>query len=712
MSFFVFALGLGLHGGMVSAAADGDREILKAVAPSVVQIEYTLRYDGADSPVSRGWNQRCPNCGNFHSDSVDSLVREKRPLERAGFLISPTQVVTAHALIHPRFIEGISVSYGGETVEARAVAYAVEQRGVVLELAEPLAGAKPLVFNGDADDSLYFVTPQEADGTWRIGIQPFSGALILDQDGGVALAATPESVIVDSAGRAVAVTMNESLAYDGGWVGSPMDWQMISIGQMETLLSRHAEQVARFMPRVSLNFRSPRETPEDRYRHRRDSEVVTEQDVLGLVLAEGYLLVLSGLDPATTARLERIRVHLPDYPTPVAAEFVASLADYGAFVARMDDAPDAVEFSDGPLGRMPGQLILSTELEVVGEQTQVHHEPARIAGLRRGYQRALFPDLAGQDSNLHLFDLEGALVALPIELRDRSEGQHRRWRSSRKVLTPAGVVATVLDDLDNNLDAANVPLDASEEGRLAWVGVELQPLDPALARDLRVATETSDGDTGALVTYVYAGSPAAEVGIEAGDVLLRIVAPGLPRPVSVRLEQDHRGGQPFPWDQLDQVPDQYFSYLPLPWTSAANEFTRFLTGLGFGTEAVVEGSRDGQPIRFELAVVRGPVHYEAAAQHRSDPLGLTLRDLSYETRRFFQKAEDAPGLIIARIEAGSPASTAGLKPYEIITHVNGEPLLSAADFEALDPAEAEYSFSVQRMNQGRIVLITNPGSGE
>ena len=70
-----------------------------------------------------------------------------------------------------------------------------------------------------------------------------------------------------------------------------------------------------------------------------------------------------------------------------------------------------------------------------------------------------------------------------------------------------------------------------------------------------------------------------------------------------------------------------------------------------------------------------------------------------------QKKADDPGVIIGGIEMGSRASKAGLKPYEIITHVNDQPVMNVKDFEKLTKDQKEVRLSVKRMTQGRIVKI-------
>jgi len=109
----------------------------------------------------------------------------------------------------------------------------------------------------------------------------------------------------------------------------------------------------------------------------------------------------------------------------------------------------------------------------------------------------------------------------------------------------------------------------------------------------------------------------------------------------------------------------------------------------------------GKPIVKEFTVVQSPAHYDSAKRYKSDSLGLSVRDLTYEVRRYFQKPDDEPGIIVAKIEPGSRASVAGLKPFELITHVNNEAVPDVATFEKLvTTAKTELRLNVKRMTRG------------
>ncbi|GAF69007.1 unnamed protein product, partial [marine sediment metagenome] len=317
------------------------------------------------------------------------------------------------------------------------------------------------------------------------------------------------------------------------------------------------------------------------------------------------------------------------------------------------------------------------------------------------------------------------LVAFPVARRAKVTAE-RRWKSDEPILTASNVFPKPFEDLPGNIDLSNVPLTEEEENRLAWLGLELQPLNRELARLNNVSDLSRDGEIGALVSYVYADSPATAAGVTAGDVLLRLHVEGYPKPMEVIIEKNEYPWGTFPWDRLDEIPEQYFDQIPEPWGSVENTFTRSLTDLGFGKPFTAELVSGGKVIRKEFTVVQSPPHYDSAKRYKSELLGLTGKNLTYEVRRYFQKTPDEPGVIVAKIEPGSKASVAGIKPFEILTHVNGVPVHSADEFEArlteatktpetsptTGPTSAPSTdngrtlrLSVKRMTTGRVVRI-------
>jgi S1-C subfamily serine protease len=244
------------------------------------------------------------------------------------------------------------------------------------------------------------------------------------------------------------------------------------------------------------------------------------------------------------------------------------------------------------------------------------------------------------------------------------------------------------------------------------MGVELQPMTRELARANAVSDQTHDGLTGALVTYVHPGSPANQAGIKPGAILLRLRAPARPLPVDVLVEEDYFRVQAFPWDRLDGLQEQAYDKIPTPWPPVENNFTRTLTDFGFGTKYAAEFSIDGQIVSKEFEVVASPVHFESAPRYKAESVGVTVRNISYEVRRYLQRKSDEPGVVVSKVETGSRASIAGVKPYEVITHVNDQPVSNVKDFEEAISGGGELRLSIKRMAKGRIVTIKPPaGSG-
>lgn len=362
-----------------------------------------------------------------------------------------------------------------------------------------------------------------------------------------------------------------------------------------------------------------------------------------------------------------------------------------------------------------------------GQQRTAYYLHARLSGFQSGFRNAIYPESTSLSDEMFIFDDEGGLVSLPVQRRKKVTVRDE-WSYDEMLATPVAYLLEALKDLDANSDPNNVPLTEEEENRLAWMGVELQPLDAELARLNNVSDMTNDGESGALVTYIYPESPAAKAGVQTGDVLLRLHVEGQPRPLEVNMQDDsYFSMNDFPWDELEsgQYPPEIFERLPQPWASVENTFTRSLTDLGFQTPYTADLWRDGKLLNIALEVVPGPSHYNSAAKYKSEPLGLTVRDLTYEVRRYFQKPDDEPGVIVSKVEAGSKTAVAGMMPYEIVTHVNDEPVKSVADFERLTSAGGDLRLEVKRRTRGRLVKLnvdtatkpagtanTEPGEGE
>ncbi len=689
--------------------------ITQAVSSSLVRVEFKLRYDKGEEPRSPGWNYQCPNCGRQHSFfDAEELIKEERPVEVAGFVLSPTRVLTRDLMIHPRFVEKIVVRFGDHEIEATPAAYASDEVAVILELARPLEGTKPLSFDAAKAPPYFTIRYSRFSSLWTTIVASWPEKLYTASDGKRFLAPPQDSLIVDGDGVPVGVSMNGRVPADNSWKGSPLDWPAVTSTEMSKLLANLEQQVDGSILRVRLSFRSPK----------RDSSVGdinlggesenegTKHNVTGILFDKTQILVPAVLDPATTALLEDITVFAPD-GQPVSAKFVHSLRDYGCLIAELEKPLGTpLSLADSPILECRNKLLPSAEVIIQGEKRVTYYNPTRLGSFSLKWKQQVFPTTGDEQHHLFPHDMDRRLLAIPIVRRMKvSEQDSWSWGHDKPILVPAAQVKAILSDLENHIDPNNIPLPEEEENRLAWLGVELQGLTKDLARVNNVSHLTRDGATGALISYVYPDSPAAKAGVETGWILLRLHAEGEPKPVEIEGEDAYGAWHwSFPWNQLDEISEEYYDEMPLPWPSTESSLNRALTDMGFGKKYTAEFFHKGKIVRRQFEIAQSPPHYEGAPRYKSKPLGLTVCDLTYEARRYFQKTADDPGVVISKIEPGSKAAVGGLKPFEIITHVNDEPVRSAKEFESLISGQTELRLGVKRMTQGRIVKLEQPAT--
>lgn len=696
-------------------------DIAREVSPAIVITEWTLQYDAGDAPESGGWRSRCPSCGNYHVDAASSVLEEERPVEWPGFLVAADRLITSDPLVHPRFVKEIVVRVGDETRSASVSRVFSEQGAIELTLDEPVE-AGPLDFStGGGDRPSFAVIPHQSDGRWIVTVKPIGSSVSLDGSDPKVTEVDQAAILVSAAGAPVTLNFSSAMPADGQPPAPPGEWTGLDRDGYDRKLADLEMLTKQAMPRIHLSFRSPAgETAEEnmmmsgRFFPGRDDEEAnkTERDVTGLVISERRILVPVGLDAETTARLRRMTVHLDD-GRELEASFAASLKDYKAFVIETDEPlPASLELSQISPEDLIDVALLAARHEQHGESSETHVGRQRISSHELGWRRQLEPQVPAYDRGepLYLFDQEMNLVALPMSRRKIEEEVYYAREGAPLML--ARYLRPVIADLEAYTDVNNVPRGEEDENRLAWLGAELQELTPELAQLNNVSAQTSGGQNGALVSFVYPDSPAEKLGLEAGVILLRLHVPGRAAPLTIEAVSDRMSSYPFPWEQLDEVPEAYFDQLPRPWPSARSGLAETLTTVGIGETVELEYVQDGELQRTEIEIEQSPPHYDNAARLEHTASGLTLREMTYEVRRYFQLEPDAPGLMIHEIEPGSIASKSGLKPREYITHVNDTAIRSREDFADAVRGEDAVRLQVIRFNEGRVVRLPLPQGDE
>ncbi len=183
----------------------------------------------------------------------------------------------------------------------------------------------------------------------------------------------------------------------------------------------------------------------------------------------------------------------------------------------------------------------------------------------------------------------------------------------------------------------SVVADLRAHGRVerGWLGVQIQPITEELAAGLGLT-----GTQGVLIADVLPQGPAAGSQLQAGDVILEA------------------NGQ--------SIKD----YKDLPKIVAATKA---------GTPMRLEVVRAGQPLAMTVTIGRMPDE-EPLAEAETAPageaeqprLGLYLAPLTPELREERVLGDTSTGVLVARVEPGSPAEQAGIEAGSLISMVGGE----------------------------------------
>jgi serine protease Do len=183
-----------------------------------------------------------------------------------------------------------------------------------------------------------------------------------------------------------------------------------------------------------------------------------------------------------------------------------------------------------------------------------------------------------------------------------------------------------------------------EKGRVVrgWLGVAVQPVTPELADLMKLETQE-----GALVSAITAGSPAAEAGLERGDVILRFGATDI-----------HR----------------------------MRELPRAVAATAPGTEVEVVVLRQGKRQTEQVTVGELPEEEARAGapgpgdERGSTSFGFDISDVPAELRRRLDLGEKE-GALITQVYPGGPAEGAGLRSGDVIVEVDRQPVAGGLDAE-------------------------------
>jgi serine protease Do len=197
-----------------------------------------------------------------------------------------------------------------------------------------------------------------------------------------------------------------------------------------------------------------------------------------------------------------------------------------------------------------------------------------------------------------------------------------------------------------------------------WLGVSIQEVTPELAKSFDLKEKK-----GALVSQVISGGPAEKAGIEQGDII---------------LEFDGK-----------EVSD-------------SKDLPRIVASTPVGKAVTLKVSRNGKITdrQVKLGEMEEKVEVTKAPSHKS--LGITVQNLTPEIAKGLGLKKET-GVVVTRVEPGSPAENAGIQTGDVIREVNRKPVKDVEDFvQKVEKAKGPDNvlFLVQRGQNNLFAAVT------
>jgi len=248
-----------------------------------------------------------------------------------------------------------------------------------------------------------------------------------------------------------------------------------------------------------------------------------------------------------------------------------------------------------------------------------------------------------------LFNLQGEVIGINSQIFTRSGGF-------------MGLSFAI--PIDVAMDVAN---QLRTEGKVSrgWLGVAIQEVNRDLAESFGL-----ERPAGALVAQVMDGGPAAKGGLRVGDVILSVDGHAI--------------------DMSADLPHLIGAIKP-------------------NTKAKLEIVRDGERETLTVQIGALPDEGEEAAtaernaEKSSNRLGVKVSELTAEQKRSL----DLPGGVVITEVSSGPAAMIGLRPGDVITHLNNQAIDSVSTFARVaEQLPKNRSVSMRVLRQGRASFIT------
>ena len=692
-----------------------NRALYARYKDSVATVRYFVKKNAKGDEPDLRIPYKCPNCGGTHYRDGGANSEKGVPAEFTGFLVAGDRVLMKDVMLASEFVDRIEVECAGETVAAEEFESCPGRDALVLKTERPFSAAKPVSFaasGAPADPTYFFIVREEGETVAGFAASDMPNFRHHVERGKDIYKGNPNTLVLDASGAAVTASFKESMEIGAESFAPPPQWKTEPAAKRFERLSELEGRVRRavFPVYIQLEAKS-KEGGRSLIRWSSDDDVKNDVDAVGLLLDGGRVVVPAKLSAPDTARLSKVEATLPDGSKAV-LEFAGSYAELGGFEARFKDGvPDGLEpFAlDGraAVALFDADLVMATVANL-GGAIEARVGLCGVEELKREQGNVAVADferLSGKETpssdgswKALVVSSDGKLVA--AEVPKRHEG---RWSDSEYV-QGAGLAELASSPA---FDPENVPRAAGDRKRTPWLGVEVQGAGSDILREKKATAYVKRYvDSAPLVTEVTPGTPAEQLGIKVGDILISVKHPGSSNEESLSVDRDRFSE--INWEEAfadDRFVEFASSGEITPWPDAEGGVNGTLAQFGVGAEVVVTWVSEGQRKEGKTVLALAPVHFRNAPRARNKELGMTVCDMTYEVRKYFKLGEDASGVVVTKVKGGGVAAVAGIRPLELVLDVNGESVKSAKEFLEKTKGKKDLGFTVRRLTATRMVPI-------
>ena len=289
-----------------------------------------------------------------------------------------------------------------------------------------------------------------------------------------------------------------------------------------------------------------------------------------------------------------------------------------------------------------------------------------VSARGRDIQSGPFDDYIQTDAAINrgnsggpLFDMEGKVIGINTAIYSPTGGS-----VGLGFAIPSSLAEPVMTQLRDN--------GRVERGLL---GVQIQPVTKEIAESLSLKA-----DKGALVAMVSPDSPALAAGVKSGDVILSVDGKNV---------------------------------------EGIKELTRTISAMKPGSSVKLGVWRDGKDMSLtakvgdqkdDSAIVKAKADGKPAEAAKPAAYGVSLAPLSPEARKQLGLDGEMKGVVIAQVEAGSPADDQGLKAGDVLQQVGKDgvdsPKMAAEKLKEATKTGKPVLMKVYREGMTRFVAIS------